>query len=113
MKKSLFGILLFMSFLLLSPLRTEASSEIYMGRYPSGLDAYLILSTLIFDSAEYVDFKTTVKATDYATQTYYINYHFWRDRGIVYFSNSQGFHGVVDSSTPVEQNIWNYGQSVP
>ena len=112
MKKNLFGVLLLVSCLLFAHVRSVEATDVYMGRYPSGLDAYVILSTLIFDSAEYVDFKTTVKATDYGSQTYYIDYHFWRDRGTVYFSNSQGFHGIVDYSTPVEQNIWNYGQSV-
>ena len=55
-------------------------------------------------------FDVTVKAVNNQSKLVsYLNYHFENDiEEPVMFSNSEGYRGRVDSSTPVEQNFWNF-----
>ncbi len=89
---------------------SNSSSEIYIGTYDSGLDAYIMTDTLKMDS--YRVFSVTIKATDHKDMTFYVEYTFdgapsqpstWK--------NSQGYGGEINVSTPpIEKKIYDYAQ---
>ena len=86
----------------------------YAGTYPSGLHAYVMTETVVSGRPAFRRFDVTVKAVDDQGELVaYINYHFWNDPGQPFmFSNSEGYQGVVDSSTPVEQKICSIAQPI-
>ena len=91
-----------------------SAKDCYAGTYASGLHAYVMTETVVMGSPGFRRFDVTVKAVNSQGKLVsYINYHFWNDVGEpVMFSNSEGYRGRVDSSTPVEQNIWNIAQPI-
>ena len=108
------GILVF-AIVFISGQGTKVSAaDCYAGTYPSGLHAYVMTETVVMGTPGFRRFDVTVKAVDDRGRLVsHINYHFWNDVGEpVMFSNSEGYRGVVDSSTPVEQNIWNIAQPI-
>ena len=90
------------------------AKDCYAGTYASGLHAYVMTETVVMGSPGFRRFDVTVKAvSDNGELVSYLNYHFWNDVGEpIMFSNSEGYRGRVDSSTPVEQNIWNIAQPI-
>ena len=91
-----------------------SAKDCYAGTYASGLHAYVMTETVVMGSPGFRRFDVTVKAVNSQGKLVsYINYHFWNDVGEpVMFSNSEGYRGRVDSSTLVEQNIWNIAQPI-
>lgn len=90
------------------------AKDYYAGTYASGLHAYVMTETVVMGHPGFRRLDVTVKAVNgQGKLVSYINYHFWNDVGEpVMFSNSEGYRGRVNSSTPVEQNIWNIAQPI-
>ena len=91
-----------------------SAKDCYAGTYASGLRAYVMTETVVMGNPGFRRFDVTVKAvSDQGELVSCLNYHFWNDVGEpIMFSNSEGYRGRVDSSTPVEQNIWNIAQPI-
>lgn len=90
--------------------------EYYVGTYPeSGLNAY-ILSSSVKLAKDRQSFFVTVRAKEDSKAAnpliVDVEYHFWRDRDTIYFSNSQGYSGAVTDSMPVEHTIWTLVQTI-
>lgn len=113
--KKIFVLLMMLTTILVTGQNNKVSAEdCYAGTYASGLHAYVMTETVVMGSPGFRRFDVTVKAVNNQGKLVsYLNYHFWNDIGEpVMFSNSEGYRGRVDSSTPVEQNIWNIAQPI-
>ncbi len=83
-------------------------SEVYVGTYRSGLDAYILTDSFSFRGGS-DSFHCTIKATGY--ETVFLEYDFMRsDKGDVVYSNSQGYSGKLGHNTEVENSIWKFAQ---
>ena len=101
---------------------TASARDIYVGTSPAtGWDCYLQTETIYWIN-DLTDFEATLKMLDYENDIgYFLDYRFWHEaadinNGIydrVYFSNSDGFHGIVDEiETPIEYWMWLEGSSL-
>lgn len=112
----MFFVLLLMTAIAFASMQNAkvSAADRYAGTYPSGLHAYVMTETVVMGSPGFRRFDVTVKAVNSRGKLVSrIKYHFWNDVGEpVMFSNSEGYRGTVNASTPVEQNIWNIAQPI-
>ena len=113
-KKFLVLLMLLTTIFVIGQDNKTSAQDCYAGTYASGLHAYVMTETVVMGRPGFRRFDVTVKAVNgQGKLVSYLNYHFWNDVGEpVMFSNSEGYRGRVDSSTPVEQNIWNIAQPI-
>ena len=81
------------------------AKDVYVGTSnATGWDCYLMTETVRGDN---IQRYATLKMVTRGGKIHYLDYHFFIQDHRILFENSQGYSGVVNSSTPIEQNMWN------
>ena len=82
-----------------------SAQDVYVGTSnTTGWDCYLMTETIRGDSRNR---HVTLKMVTRSGNVKYLNYYFFIQDHRILFENSRGYSGVVNSSTPIEQNMWN------
>lgn len=82
---------------------TAEAREVYVGTYDDGRAVYLLTETIQKHSAPF-DCTCTVRAG-----SNYLDYSFGWDSDVLYYKNSEGYHGrVFDGNSPVAREIYRY-----
>lgn len=115
MKKILSAVIFSVMILISSQNNSASATDIYLGTYHTGYQAYVLSDTLYFSKIErYRDFSATVKAVK-KNDVIYIDYEIWSaGPGEPFqFQNSQGYRGYVDNGNISKKlfdyafNVWN------
>ena len=92
--------------LMISAAQVEAS-DIYVGTFKDGHDAYLVTSSICHNATvgRAGNYHCKVKAIKNG-KSFHIDYFFYADSEGWHYENSQGFKGIVSpSKSPVTQKI--------
>ena len=112
--KKFFSAVIFATMILIGSQNNFASAtDIYIGTYHTGYQAYVLSDTLYFSEIErYRDFSITVKAVK-GNDIIYIDYEIWSaGPGKPFqFKNSQGYSGYVDKGN-ISKKLRDYGLNV-
>ena len=107
MLKNFFATIFFATMILFcSQNNFVEAKDVYVGTSKStGWKCYLMTETIRGD--QFQRYATLKIVTNFG-KIHYLDYYFFVQAYKVMFENSQGYNGVVNSSTPIEKNMWDY-----
>lgn len=107
MLKNFFAAIFFATMIfLVSQNNFVEAKDVYVGTSKStGWKCYLMTETIRGDQFQRY---ATLKMITKVGKIHYLDYYFFIQDHKILFENSQGYSGVVNSSTPIEQNMWDY-----